>query len=249
MLSAASQRAQQARGGRAPIATEYGARRWHLLHRAHQRCGTPPRNTAEHAQCAGHRRYFRWSLLTSCVAQPSTLHQGRGCVQSTSSKAQVWYRGFAVPRHLRRAVRLRPGAPVVELHQSCRGAEQRTGVLSHSECNVVLTASALLGPSKVSSAEADASGCALIRRRLCFSSLGPKTGAPGAGGRARWARVNAQSASNCVILACAQRTVSETQSTDFARPPCVPAQGALHTGAAPAMDLLQGPSWNASRIL
>jgi len=170
VLSAASQRAQQARGGRAPLATEYGARRWRLLHRAHQRCGTPPRSTAEHAQCAGHRHYFRWSLLTSCVAQPSTLHQGRGCVQSTSRKAQVWYRGFATPRHLRRAVRLRPGAPVVELRQSCQGAEQRTGVLSHSECNVVLTASALLGLSTVSSAEADASGYALIRKRLCSAA-------------------------------------------------------------------------------
>ncbi len=28
---------------------------------------------------------------------------------------------------------------------------------------------------------------------------------------------------------CAQRTASEARSTDFARPPCVPAQGALHT--------------------
>jgi len=134
-----------------------------LLHSARRRCGTPPRSTAEHAQCAGHRRYFRWSLLPRCVAQPSALHQGRGCVQSISPEAQVCHRGFATPRHLRRQRAHETRRACCWTPLQLLGAEQRTGVLCHSECNVVLAASALLSALTVSSTGAVASACKLSR--------------------------------------------------------------------------------------
>jgi hypothetical protein len=112
----------------------------------------------------------------SRVAQPSTPHQGRWFAHSTRPQAQVCQRGFATPRHLRgfatprhlrASARVRRGAQVFVLPRRCLGAQQSTGALSHSECSVVFAASALLGPSAVSSAEAFASGCALSKTWLC----------------------------------------------------------------------------------